>query len=81
MMLPRVFDEENVKQQICVVTHVVPISKATVPEQLGKQRLRELRIFPAAILQKFEAIFADIRILDEFFDVAGETNRQLIFKF
>lgn len=80
-MFPRVFDEEDVKQKIGVVTHVVPICKATVPEQLGKQRLRELRIFPAAILQKFESVFADIRVLDEFFDVAEETTYQLIVKF
>ena len=81
MMLPGVFDEEDVKQQIGVVTHIVPISKSAVPKQLGQQRLRELGIFPAAILQKFESIFADIRVFDEFFDVAKETNCQWIINF
>lgn len=70
MVLPRVLDQQNVKQQICVVTHVVPVSEAAVPEELREKRLRELRILPTAVLQQLQSILADVRILDEFLDVA-----------
>jgi hypothetical protein len=72
VVLPRVFDEENVKQQVGVVAHVVPVRETAVPQKFGEQSLGELRIFPAAVLQEFEAIFTDVRVLDEFLDVAGE---------
>jgi hypothetical protein len=69
-MLPRVLDEKNMKQQICVVTHVVPISESAVPEKFGKKCLRELWILPTAILQKLQSVFADVCVFDEFLDIA-----------
>lgn len=71
-MLPRVLDEKDVKQQIGVVTHVVPVGETTVPQKFREESLRELRIFPAAVLQEFEAIFTDVRVFDELLDVAGD---------
>lgn len=53
-----------------MVTHVVPVSKAAMPEKLGEKCLRELRVLPAAVLQKLKSLFADVRVLDQLLDVA-----------
>lgn len=52
------------------MTHVVPVSKAAMPEKLGEKCLRELRVLPAAVLQKLKSLFADVRVLDQLLDVA-----------
>lgn len=41
-----------------------------MPEKLGEKGLRELRVLPAAVLQKLKSIFADVRVLDQLLDVA-----------
>lgn len=40
-----------------------------MPQELSEKSLGELRIFPAAILQKFQTIFTYVCIFDEFFYV------------
>lgn len=72
MMLPRVLDQQNVKQQVGVMTHVVPVCKATVPEKFCEKCLRELRVFPTAILQQLEAFFSDIRVFNQLLDITKE---------
>lgn len=52
------------------MTHVVPVSEAAMPEKLGEKCLRELRILPAAVLQKLKSLFANVRVLDQLLDVA-----------
>jgi hypothetical protein len=75
-VLPRVLDEKNVKQQIGVVTHIVPVGKAAMPQKFSEEGLRELRIFPAAILQQLQTIFTDVSVFDELLDVAGDEKCQ-----
>lgn len=52
------------------MSHVMPIGESTVPKELSEKCLRELGIFPTAILQEFQAIIANVCVFDEFFDVA-----------
>lgn len=75
MMLPRVFNQQNLQQQIGVMTHVMPVCKATVPKKFGEKCLRELRIFPTAVLQQFESIFAYVCVLDKLLNVAANKSR------
>jgi hypothetical protein len=75
MMLPRVFNQQNVKQQISVVAHVVPVGETAVPQKLCEELLRELWILPAAILQQLKSIFADVRVFNEFLDVTERAIR------
>ena len=70
MMLPRVLNEENVQQQISVMTHVVAVGKAALPQQFGENGPRKVGIFPAAILQQLDALLAHIGVFNKFFDVA-----------
>lgn len=51
-MLPRVFNQKNVKQQLGVMTHVMPVSKPAVPEKFCEKGLRELGVLPTAVLQQ-----------------------------
>lgn len=78
-MLPRIFNQQDIKQQIGMVAHVVPVRKAAVPEEFGEKGLRELRILPTAILQQFESLFAYVCVLNQLLDVTGDENEILVF--
>lgn len=62
------------KQQVGVVTHVMPISESTVPEKFGEKRLRKLWILPTAVLQQLQSVFSDVCVFDEFLDVARKKS-------